>query len=519
MTLAGYRKDRPMVLGQHTPISLAREGGLWKRIPFLKDNEGMLPPYMIVVGDRRRVLAGAMPLTDHILLHKEVTKAGWGDEAVFKGRISHLIGELRAIQKLAQSKGLYPQPIEFEYLALKPSQPCDISSYCGTLRAIKSWYFNPPVSRRWFVEMDALISELEWLIGPKGDRALFEPNQLAGSLLMLSSIPPSNVGLSSQYYHAIVSLKLQYLADYVRTDAGRVNLTVGVFEYNGKPLPLTILETQMGCSAQDINAWEALVNSREDGYSLGGREVPAKGLIAIRAGTCGGIIIAGEDKKQLEEPFIEIGDVVNARYSFADGATVRQRMGAWNSMNRDDLKKFQVTWDNARTCTGTFQMSCDSTQQHQDVNPGLAQYRNNSKPTAEDRFTTDSQWPVVHSSQNVVGALRESSQELGLTCHEGGNFTKESLYLESDEERVKDLRREHGALSTEMEHFGLAHLTNELTRAGIPAFNGLISTVVGTVPGGSFAEPGSKEEEKANESQGKMLEAAMRALWKIAYGK
>ncbi len=281
--------------------------------------------------------------------------------------------------------------------------------------------------------------------------------------------------------HERIARRLQYLSDYVTADAGRVNLAIGVFEYNGKPLPLTILETQMGCSAQDINAWEALVNSREDGYMLGSTEVPGRGLAAIRAGTCGGIIIPDGKGGQLEEPIIEIGDVVNATYSFADGATVRQRMGAWSSLNPEDISSY-------RAAIG-------------------------------GRMTTDGTWPVVRSSPEVVDALFSSSTGLGLTCHEGGNFTKESLYLESDEERVKDLRRRYGALSTEMEHFGLAHLTDVLTRAGIQASNGLISTVVGTVPGGSFAEPGSKEEEKANESQGRMLESAMRALWKLAYGQ
>jgi hypothetical protein len=97
-------------------------------------------------------------------------------------------------------------------------------------------------------------------------------------------------------------------------------------------------------------------------------------------------------------------------------------------------------------------------------------------------------------------------------------MSKDSLYMEGNEERTMDLRRNYYCFSTEMEHFGLAYLTHELTKAGIPATNGLVSTVVGTVPGGSFAEPGSKEEKIANETQSTMLEASMRALWKMTYG-
>ncbi|MCI0503957.1 hypothetical protein L0Y65_04560 [Candidatus Micrarchaeota archaeon] len=476
MTLTGYRKDRPMVLGQHTPISLAREGGLWKRIPFLKDNEGMLPPYMIVVGDRRRVLAAAAPLTDCIMLHKEATKAGWQEEQVFRSRINHVLAQFRDIKMLAQNAGLYAEPYQSSHICLKTIAPQDSLPAAAMLLRMEQM-----TVRRWYHEASQLISELEFLAGPSGKPEQLSLDGLAAALLSLAS---GHVwGITSENgIHASIARRIVALAEFLSADAGRVNLAIGVFEYRGKPLPLTILETQMGCSAQDINAWEALVNSREDGYMLGGTEVPGRGLVAIRAGTCGGIIVPDGKGGQLEEPFIKIGDVVNAAYSIADGATVRQRLGAWSSHNSEDMARFRESWRGRR-------------------------------------FSEDGQWPIVSSSPEVVLALTDSSQELGLKCHEGGNFTKESLYLESDEERVKDLRRIYGALSTEMEHFGLAHLTDELTKAGIPASNGLISTIVGTVPGGSFAMPGSREEEKANESQGKMLEAAMRALWKIAYAK
>ncbi len=489
--LPGYRRKRPLVLGQHTPISLARDSGLWKKIPFLKDNDGMLPPYMVVVGDRRRVIAAAMPLADHIMLQKEVTKAGYDEERVFKSTMRHVLDNLRAIQKMAQKAGLYVEIADYLHLTLIPALH---SPNLSRAIALRGW--KKSEERNWYVNMDQMISEIEWLSGPNGMRELFSPNLLCAALLELSEHPPSVGGINAMVLHSMISRRLQQLADFVLADSGRVNLAIGVFEHDGKPLPVTILETQMGCSAQDINAWEALVNSREDGYMLGGIEVPGRGLAAIRAGTCGGIIIAGEDKRQLEEPFIDIGDVVNARYSFADGATVRQRMGSWSSMNKPDMERFRSSWE----------VPASAHSEKRAFDGDLAP------------FTCDNEWPLVHSSPEIIGALSESARELGLKCHEGGNFTKESLYLESDEERVKDLRRRYGALSTEMEHFGLAHLTNELTRAGIPAMNGLVSTVVGTVPGGSFAEPGSKEEEKANESQGRMLEAAMRALWKIAYG-
>ncbi len=517
MTLAGYRRDRPMVLGQHTPISLARERDLWKRIPFLKDNEGMLPPYMIVVGDRRRVLSAAMPLADHIMLHKEVAHSEWCEDSRFKANIGRVLAELRGIRLLAQSAGLFFEPIRMEHMCLAAPSETEHMPAAAALLSVQD-----TVVRRWYHEMEQLISELEWLSGSGGKPEFFSHSRLSAAVSGLITDATFEIGEGNERYSR-VTRRLRSLADFINADAGRVNLAIGVFEYNGKPLPLTILETQMGCSAQDINAWEALVNSREDGYMLGRTEVPAQGLVAIRAGTCGGIIVPDGKGGQLEEPFIGIGDVVNATYSFADGATVRQRMGAWSSLDAADISSFRESWD-ARTNSlggGQNQRAAGNgggAGAAAFLKAGPVQQNRTTSNRMNARFSKDLAWPIVHSSADVIAALSESARGLGLACHEGGNFTKESLYLESDEERVKDLRRKYGALSTEMEHFGLAHLTNELSWAGIPAQNGLISTVVGTVPGGSFAMPGSREEEKANESQGKMLEAAMRALWKIAYG-
>lgn len=163
MALTGYRKDRPMVLGQHTPISLAREGGLWKRIPFLKDNDGMLPPYMVVVGDRRRVIAGAMPLSNHIMLQKEVTRCEMGSEAAMKAKINHIITQLTGIQHLAREAGLFFEPSHPSHICLKPAGPSDpLPASAAFLEA------KDAVGRRWHMEISQLIAELAWLAGPAG---------------------------------------------------------------------------------------------------------------------------------------------------------------------------------------------------------------------------------------------------------------------------------------------------------------------------------------------------------------
>ena len=68
-----FKKERPLVLGEHTPLSIAQSSGKWKGISYLKDNHGMLPPNMIVVGDRRRVLAATKHLFMPVMLQLEVS--------------------------------------------------------------------------------------------------------------------------------------------------------------------------------------------------------------------------------------------------------------------------------------------------------------------------------------------------------------------------------------------------------------------------------------------------------------
>ena len=420
--LKGYRKERPLVLGQHTAISIAKESGKWKDIPYLKENEGMMPPNLIVVGDRRRVLTSVGLLKEYVLLDKVPSLIGESEKStLLKATLKSCVSRISRNPELSELAGFLSEQYSFQQKG-EEIQPL---VFVGRLLN----RFDSPLSdKKSFDELELIVREV------------------------------------------------------MAISAGRVNVALGIYEHDGLDLPLTILETQMGMSAQDINAWEALVNSREDGYIVNGIPVPAKGINVIRAGTCGGIIISKHGLGQTEAPIIDIGDQIIASASIADGAVARQRMGIWSAMDKKDLRKFQELW----------------------IQEGF-------------EFTEDGNWPVIQSSRAIIDALSLASSELGLKVHHGANSSKESLYMEGDEERVKALRSLYFALSTEMEHFGLAFLAHELSKTGLTVQNGLISTVVGTIPGGSFATSGSPEEKKANESQERMLEATMRALWKMTY--
>jgi len=436
--LNGKKKERPDVLGQHTAVSIAKESGKWKDIPFAMENAekgGMLPPNLIVVGDKRRVMASTSLLYNPILLQVE---AAVGGEAGRQMLLFHLDNSIKRLRlNIEISKTLF-EDTEPEVLV--------------------------------FQKMLAFLQEQNRAVS---QGKLDDPFVLSGRLLHRFEY-----GLQDP----VIGPHLRLLTKELLQGAGRVDVAIGIYVHERKPLPLVVLETQMGMSAQDIIAWEALVNSDENGYTFYGERIPANSINVIRAGTCGGIIMSEEGKGQVEAPFIDIGDMIVANASIADGAVARQRMGCWTSCDESEVRLFKELWKKE----------------------GLG-------------FTGDGKWPLLHSSRPVVHALAWSCAKLVLRAHFGTNSSKESLYMEGDEHRLKMLRSLYLVFSSEMEHFGLAYIAHLLNKSGIPVQHALISTVVGTVPGGSFALPGSEEEKLANANIQKMLEAAMLALWKLTY--
>lgn len=62
-------------LGHHTALSLLKQKPhVWRRIPYLKENDGHAPPIVLAVGDRRRVYAIARRLRNPVLLHEAAAK-------------------------------------------------------------------------------------------------------------------------------------------------------------------------------------------------------------------------------------------------------------------------------------------------------------------------------------------------------------------------------------------------------------------------------------------------------------
>jgi len=63
------------MLGHHTALSLlSLKPNVWRRIPYLRENDGHAPPIVLAVGDRRRVYAIARRLRNPVLLPEIAAK-------------------------------------------------------------------------------------------------------------------------------------------------------------------------------------------------------------------------------------------------------------------------------------------------------------------------------------------------------------------------------------------------------------------------------------------------------------
>ncbi len=337
---------RPPILGSHTCVGLLHELGRWKDIPFLKDNDGMLPPFIIAVGSRVRVQC---------------------------------------------SPG-----------ALK-------------LRGAR------------FIDEEA----------------------------------KERVGLKAY---------------------GRVSMTLGSIRSskNGIDVPVAVVETQMGCSATQINLKEVLHYARSDGYNLNGGFVKSDGIYVIRAGTC-----AGVNSHSPSEIKVGIGDLLIATESYGSiGALIQSTLHSLNYTGVNIAEKA----DALRKLVSEF---------------------------GNLRLSHDSQSLTTSASPRLVLRLQRAADDLGLKNLVGPNFAKDSLYAEIGEDGFAMLRDTYGVVSTEMEAPAIDVLAGEFRRAGIPVYSGLVSAAVGAIPGKSFAET-PKEKKAASDAERNALRVAARALSDIA---
>lgn len=81
-----------------------------------------------------------------------------------------------------------------------------------------------------------------------------------------------------------------------------------------------------------------------------------------------------------------------------------------------------------------------------------------------------------------------------IKCHVLGNISKDSLYAESSEESFIELREQFDVGTSEMEFSTINRLALEATLSGDSVIAGCILTVLGVIPGASFADDKLKED-------------------------
>lgn len=262
---------------------------------------------------------------------------------------------------------------------------------------------------------------------------------------------------------------------------GRVAMAIGELERNGSLIPITVFETQMGCSATQINLKEALYFARDDGYNNSSEiKIASDGIYVVRVGTC-----AGVNSFQRSEIQVQIGDLLIATDSY----------GSIGALIQSTLQALKYT-------------GVDIAAKADELRKLLREYGNL-------RLSHDDSSLVTSASTRVVLRLQRSADALGLKNLVGPNFAKDSLYAEIGEEGFAMLRDIYGVISTEMEAPAVDVLAGEFRRAGIHAYSGLVSAAIGAIPGKSFAET-TAERQLASNAETNAMNVAANALADIA---
>lgn len=222
---------------------------------------------------------------------------------------------------------------------------------------------------------------------------------------------------------------------------GRVAMAIGLVSSS---VPVLVVETQMGSPATQIIMNEVLSDDLTcTNYRVGKSRIELPHKIVIRIGTAGGINCDGKLT-------VKVGDIVNATHSIGATGAVIQSLLRLDFWSHGAIEEFRRRWI--------------------DLGP---------------EFTiTEEGHPRADCSQDIMEALDDAGQRLATgVYHKGGNITKDSLYAELSDDVFLDLCRTHNCRSTEMELSAIAVSAQQRN-----AHFGMVSAIVGVLPGGSFTE-------------------------------
>ena len=257
---------------------------------------------------------------------------------------------------------------------------------------------------------------------------------------------------------------------------GRNDIYIGKYSHNNRSVPIVIVETQMGMPATEIIMREVLAHCSlryNMGEDLG--KIDSDAIYVIRVGTAGGINDPDKGDK------IKVGDIVNATFNIGWSGTLIESMSGLDYSSDKILAAFKKKW-----------------------------------MESGGSFTKDNRFPQASCSADLVGSIDWAAKELGIKSVQGGNFSKDSLYAELDDNAFIELRKKYNIMSTEMEQMAIHKVAADFKDLEILVKTGLVSGIVGVLPGESFSTNLSLKEtqEKTEEYS---LKVAACALWKSIY--
>jgi uridine phosphorylase len=209
-------------------------------------------------------------------------------------------------------------------------------------------------------------------------------------------------------------------------------------------VPVLVVETQMGSPATQIILNEVLSNElTSNEYRIGGKTISVPHKIVIRIGTAGGINCG-------KPPLIKVGDIVNATHSIGASGAIIQALSRLDFWHSDVYEDFCSKWSNL----------------------------------GPDFTVTRGGHPRVECSTDVVEAIDAAGRRFAKNAYlKGGNITKDSLYAELSNDIFLELCQTDNCRTTEMELSAIAAAAKEHQ-----ASFGMVSAVVGVLPGSSFVE-------------------------------
>jgi len=267
----------------------------------------------------------------------------------------------------------------------------------------------------------------------------------------------------------VIDLQIEGKKVFGLKGRGRSIQILGTYTQENKSIPILLVETQMGMPPVEVILREVIAHTNPT-YKTEEGEIKLDSTYVLRVGTAAGIN-AGENAP----PTLQIGDIVNSSFSIGWSGSTLESLGGLDYSSGETINRFRNKW----------------------------QELGNS-------FTEDGIYPLVNNSENLAGKIDLAAKSLNFRVFKGGNFSKDSLYAEIDEESFIGLRTKYNVMSTEMEQVSLGKVASDFNSKNVPVEIGLISGIIGTIPGNSFAIG-----EEAEEVEKKAIELAANALWSL----